>query len=135
MSNNNRDNWSPKSFQLDPSNLPPSRPNRKGRKVSSVRGKFICGPLDVIWLSQARKLGVTALWVGLGLWYLRGLRGSDSFLVSNMTMQEWGVLPDAKGRALRQLQSAGLIALEQNGKRNPRATLIIKKVDGNGLGG
>ena len=45
---------------------------RKGRQISSVRGKFIAGPIDVVWLSRARKLGVSALWVGLALWFLKG---------------------------------------------------------------
>ena len=133
MSNNSRENWNPLSFQLYPK-LPPNPLNRNGRKVSSVRGKFILGPLDVVWLSHARKLGVGALWVGLSLWYLRGLKGSDSFLVSNLTMQEWDVLADAKGRALRKLQSAGLITMEQRGKRNPRVTIVIKRQSDDSVG-
>jgi DNA-binding transcriptional ArsR family regulator len=99
---------------------------RKGRRVSSVIGKFIAGPVDVDWLSQARKLGVTALWVGLSLWFLRGLKRSDSFIVSNLMMQEWDVLPDAKRRALRTLEKAGLIAIELRGKRSPRVTLVVQ---------
>jgi hypothetical protein len=27
-------------------------------------------PPDFVWFSEARQLGVTALWVGLGLWFL-----------------------------------------------------------------
>jgi hypothetical protein len=135
MSNNNgRENWDPHSFQLDADSPAPKPPNRKGRRVSSIRGKFVAGPIDAIWLSHARDLGVTALWVGLGLWYLRGLKRSDTFVVSNMMMQEWGVLPDAKGRALRKLQAAGLITMEQKGKRSPCVTLVIKKQSGDGMG-
>jgi hypothetical protein len=98
---------------------------RRGRRASSVRGKFIAGPVDVVWLSQARKLGVTALWVGLGLWFLRGLRRSNSFTVSNLMMREWGVQPDAKSRALRALEQAGLIIIERREKRSPRVTLVV----------
>jgi hypothetical protein len=68
---------------------------------------------------------VTALWVGLALWFVRGLRGADSFLVSNLMMRDWGVLPDAKSRALRKLQKAGLIAIEARGKRSPLVTLLV----------
>jgi uncharacterized membrane protein len=42
-------------------------------------------------------------------------------------MQEWNVLPDAKSRALRKLEKAGLIAIERRGKRSPRITLIVQK--------
>lgn len=40
---------------------------------------FIRGPIDVIWLAKAREHGVSALWLGLGLWYLRGLRKAGYF--------------------------------------------------------
>jgi hypothetical protein len=94
--------WDPSSLVLD--GVTPSHAGiRRGRRASSVRGKFIAGPVDVVWRSQARKLGVTALWVGLGLWFLRGIRRSNSFTVSNLMMREWGVQPDAKSRALRAL--------------------------------
>src|SRR4051812_40385757 len=101
-------NWNPRGLALG--NVALSQiSTRKGRRVSSVSGNFIAGPIDIVWLSQARQLGVTALWVGLGLWYLRGLRRSGTNLVSNLTMQEFDVQPDAKSRALRKLEKAGLI--------------------------
>jgi hypothetical protein len=79
MSNHNSDraSWDPNNLVLDDV-APPKASNRKGRRVSSVQGRFIAGPIDIFWLSEARKLGVTALWVGLGLWFLKGLRHSDS---------------------------------------------------------
>jgi hypothetical protein len=67
---------------------------------------------------------VTALWVGLGLWFLRGLKRSDSFIVSNLMMQELEVQRDAKARALRKLEKAALITIEPRGKRSPRVTLV-----------
>jgi hypothetical protein len=97
-----------------------------------MQDKFIKGPLDFVWFSEARQLGVTALWVGLGLWFLRGLRRSNSFTVSNLMMQEWGVQPDAKARALRALERAGLITVERRGKRSPRVTLIVEAASNGG---
>lgn len=119
-------NWDPSSLVLD--GVKPSQAvARKGRRVSPVRGKFIAGPLDAVWLSQARKLGATALWVGLVLWFLRGLKKSDTFVVSNLILQEWGVQPDTKSRALRRLEKAGLVTLERRGKRSPRVTIIVRQ--------
>jgi hypothetical protein len=116
--------WDPSSLVLD--GVAPAQAGiRRGRRASSVNGKFIAGPVDVVWLSRARKLGVTALWVGLGLWFLRGLRRSNSFTVSNLMMREWGVQPDAKSRALRALEQAGLIIIERREKRSPRVTLVV----------
>jgi hypothetical protein len=126
--------WDPSSFRIGPGDVAPQKaPIGKGRRISSVGRKFIPGPVDVDWLSQARKLGVTALWVGLSLWFLRGLKRSDSFIVSNLMMQEWEVLPDAKRRALRTLKKAGLIAVELRGKRSPRVTLVVQNSKNNDL--
>ena len=85
---------------------------------------FIRGPIDLNWLAKAREHGVSALWLGLGLWYLRGLRKADSFLVSNVMFKAWGLKPDAKSRALRALEGAGLIRVERRGKRSPHVTIL-----------
>jgi hypothetical protein len=125
---NNRVNWDPGTFRLVSHNgTLPRAVTRRGRRISSIHGKFVAGPVDVDWLSQARKFGVTTLWVGLFLWFLRGLKRSNSFIVSNLMIQEWGVQPDAKSRALRKLEKAGLITIELRGKRNPLVTLIVKR--------
>jgi len=76
-------------------------------------------------VEEASRLGVKAFLVGLVLWYLKGLRRSHSFIVSNLMMQEWNVQPDAKARALRALERAGLIRVERRGKRNPQVTLVV----------
>ena len=101
---------------------------RRGRRVSPIRGKFIAGPVDVSWLVQASQLGVKALLVGLTLWHIRGLRKADTFIVSNIMVQDWGILPDAKRRALRKLEEAGLIRVEKRGKLSPFVTLLAGNV-------
>ena len=107
------------------------KPTNSTRKVQapfrrrlSLDAPFLAGPVDMEWLSQARKLGVTALWVGIVLWHLRGLRKSNSIIVSNMTMRKWGIEPDAKTRALRKLEKAQLIAVERRGRRSPMVTIL-----------
>jgi hypothetical protein len=39
-------------------------------------------------------------------------------------LQDWGIQPDAKTRALRKLEKAGLITIERRGKRSPQVTLV-----------
>ena len=77
-------------------------------------------------MCQAKRLGVTALLVGLALWHIKGLRKSNTFIVSNLMLKSWGIQPDAKGRALHKLQRAGLITVERQGKRSPQVTLKVK---------
>jgi DNA-binding transcriptional ArsR family regulator len=102
------------------------RGTRHGRRVSLVTGKFIAGPIPVSWVCQAKRLGVAALLVGLALWHIKGLRKSSTFTVSNLMLEEWGIQPDAKSRALRKLERAGLITVERQGKRSPQVTLLVK---------
>ena len=123
LSNDDTD-WDPEHFRVQPDATTPSQgATRKGRRVSPIQGKFIAGPVSVSWVRQASHLGVKALLVGLALWHLRGLRRTDTFIVSNLMLQDWGILPDAKSRALRKLERAGLIKVERRGKRSPQLTL------------
>jgi len=99
---------------------------RSERRVFVARGEFIKGPIDIAWVCQAAQLGRTALLVGLGLWHLKGLRRADTFIVSNlMVAGKWGVQPDAKSRALRKLEKAGLVRIERRGKRSPLVSLVL----------
>ena len=126
--NNGSPSWDLNCLRFDPNNIAglEGRTGRdRGRRVSPIIGRFIAGPVDVAWVLQASQLGVTALLVGLALWHLKGLRRADSFIVSNLMMQEWGIRPDAKSRALRKLEKAGLVIVGRQGKRSPRVTLVV----------
>jgi hypothetical protein len=126
MSPNTDTIWDPTRLRLGQDGV--ARLNggpRRGRKPSPIRNKFIAGPIDVSWVCQASRLGVKALLVGLALWHLKGLRRCNSFELSNLMVREWGIQPDAKARALRKLEKAGLITVERRGKRSPRVTLIV----------
>jgi hypothetical protein len=83
---------------------------------------------------KASKLGVKALLVGLAFWHLKGLRRDNSFLVSNVMLQEWGIQPDAKARALRKLEKARLITVKREGKRSPQVTLLVGSAPNSGKG-
>jgi DNA-binding transcriptional ArsR family regulator len=118
--------WDPSYLRLDRTGVPQLNDrHHRGRQASPIRDKFIAGPVDVSWVCRAGRLGVKALLVGLALWHLRGLRRSNSFIVSNLMMHEWGVQPDAKARALRKLEKARLATVKRQGKRSPRVTLVV----------
>jgi DNA-binding transcriptional ArsR family regulator len=122
----NTTTWDPSCLRLDQEVGRSQGAVRRGRRASPIREKFISGPVDVSWVCQASRLGVKALLVGLALWHIKGLRRADTFIVSNLMLQEWGVRPDAKSRALRALERAGLIRVERRGKRSPRVALIVR---------
>jgi DNA-binding transcriptional ArsR family regulator len=49
-----------------------------------------------------------------------------------LMLQEWGIEPDAKSRALRRLEKAGLVTVERRGKRSPRVTLVAASTSNGG---
>ena len=124
---NNSSNWDPRRLRLDQVERSQGGTHH-GRKVSPVQGKFIAGPIPVSWVCQAGRLGVKTLLVGLALWHIKGLRKSNTFIVSNLMLGEWEIQPDAKSRALRKLERAGLIRVERRGKRSPKVTILISEV-------
>ena len=129
----NSKTWDPGCLRLDQTEMARLQSGtRRGRQPLPIRDKFIAGPVDVSWVCQASRLGVKILLVGLALWHLKGLRRDNSFLVSNMMLREWGIQPDAKGRALRALEKAGLIAVERRGKHSPRVTLTVEVASNGG---
>jgi hypothetical protein len=128
MSHNNSSgtDWDLSRLRLD--RVPPSHfqsGTHQGRQASPIKGKFVKGPIDVTWLCRASRLGVKALLVGLALWHIKGLRKADVFIVSNLMLREWDVQPDAKQRALRKLEGAGLIRIERRGRRSPQVALCF----------
>jgi hypothetical protein len=133
---NTNTNWDPSCFQLDQTGVSQlnSRP-RRGRQPPPILGKFIAGPVDVSWVCQASRLGAKALLVGLALWHVKGLRRSNSFEFSNLMVRGWGIQPDAKARALRKLENAGLVTIEHRGKRSPRVTLVVGTTSNGGTVG
>jgi DNA-binding MarR family transcriptional regulator len=131
MSPNAKSTWDPSCLRLDQARVTGLNGGlRRGRQPSPIRNKFIAGPIDVSWVCQASRHGVTALLVGLALWHLKGLRRSHSFELSNLMVREWGIQPDAKARALRKLEKAGLITIERRRKRSPRVTLVLPNTVG-----
>jgi hypothetical protein len=116
--------WTPDHFRLSSSDHPSTSDSRKGRRAPT-QDKFIMGPISIAWVCQAGRLRGCALLVGLVLWYLKGLRSSKTFIVSNVIMKGWHIKPHAKRRALRTLERAGLVTIEWRGRRSPLVTLII----------
>jgi hypothetical protein len=126
ISPNTKSTWDPSCLRLDQTEVACSKGgDRRSRQPSPIRDKFIAGPIDVSWVCQASRLGVKALLVGLALWHLKGLRHTATFIVSNLMIRDWGIEPDAKWRALRALEKAGLVTIERRGKRSPLVTLVV----------
>ena len=126
LKNVNVSKWDPSRLQLDDITRAKSATSVRHRRRPAIKGKYVRGPIPVAWLCRAGQLRGAALLVGLALWYLCGLRKTNTFIVSNVMMESWGVRRDAKSRGLQKLAAAGLIKVERRGKRSPQVTLVLE---------
>ena len=106
-------------FQLSPSAITELAKARKARttqrwKPTAQRGgAFIKGPIPLRWAATAARLSPSkAAATGVAIWYLAGLRKSNTFILPNGLLGNFGVGPQAKYRCLKALEDAGLITVE-----------------------
>jgi DNA-binding MarR family transcriptional regulator len=86
--------------------------------------KFLKGPVPWPWLEEASHLPGKALQVGLCLWRLAGSTNSMTIKLSNTEVAALGVKRDAKSRALKHLETAGLVKVERHRGKFPRVTIV-----------
>jgi hypothetical protein len=86
--------------------------------------KFLKGPIPWSWLSNGSSLKGHALHVGIALWFLAGIKRSQSVALSNSVLQDLGVSRYSGYRALQSLESAGLISVDRHTGRNPVVTIL-----------
>lgn len=113
---------------LDGLTCPPKRiryPSRPARPPQRVRGRFLKGPVPFDWLSMAAKLPGRAFHVAILLWFLAGMTASLSVKLTGATTRSFGLDRDAKSRALRSLEAAGLVTVRRRPGRNPDVTIVL----------
>ena len=99
---------------------------RPSRSTSTVLEQYLRGPIPLVWLQTAARLPGQALAVGMALWHLAGLRGTQQHLsLSTERLAPFGVSRYAKDRALRQLIEAGLVTVARKKGRSPSVSLIV----------
>jgi len=101
-----------------PANKPPTVPRHGPGET------FLKGPIPWCWLATAASLPGRCLHVGLAIWHLHWLQRRPKIRLSNAILQELGVDKHAKGRALKRLEVAGLIAIERHAGSSPLILLL-----------
>ncbi len=66
---------------------------------------------------------------GVVIWYLSGLRKSETVTLANGLLEEFHISRKAKSRCLKALEAAGLIAVDYRQNRNPKVTLLAAGVE------
>jgi DNA-binding transcriptional ArsR family regulator len=108
----------------DPAYVPRASGAAKTRKKKWER-QYILFPWS--WLDRLKTTGRGATWrLALFLVYEHWRTGGRTIKLTNIMAAEVGVSPDAKGRAIDDLEQAGLIEVERRPKRSPRISLLAK---------
>lgn len=89
---------------------------------AGTTGRFIRGPLSLVWLAQAARLPGRALHVALWLLYRSGLQRSQTVKLAGTEL--FGVTRWACQRGLRQLEGAKLVVVERRTGKAPLVTLL-----------
>ena len=117
-------------FDIDALRIDPADPAFVPRGAAKTRKKkwerqFILFPWS--WLDRLKATGRGATWrLALFLVYESWRTGGRTIKLTNIMAAEVGVSPDAKGRALDDLEQAGLIEVERRPDRSPLVTLLVK---------
>jgi hypothetical protein len=86
--------------------------------------RFTSGPVLLTWLQSAAALPGRSLHVALALWHEVARSGSRCVDLSNSLCLRFQVERNAKYRALRSLEFAGLVVVERRRGRSPRVTVL-----------
>ena len=117
-------------FDVEALRIDPADPTFVPRGATKTRKKkwerqYILFPWS--WLGRLKATGRGATWrLALFLVYEYWRNGGRTIKLTNIMAAEVGVSPDAKGRALDDLEKAGLIEVERRPDRSPLVTLLVK---------
>ncbi len=109
------------------------RKSDAGNKAGVGRSKkmfnhFIMGA-PLLWIMQACCLGAREARLAWVCWYLHGVNKGESFKLSNVWAQRFGLSRDVKSKAIQSLVDAGLIEVDQSPGCAPVITVLIRDVD------
>lgn len=86
--------------------------------------KFIKGPIQMAWLTEACKLTKSAMKVALAICFLRGIYGDTWFRLGSTTTKKFSIDRQAKSRGLKELEQVGLIVIKQKQGAIPQIKML-----------
>lgn len=100
-----------------------------GRRAASAwRGKikepFLAGPIPMSWLDAARAVRGRAIHVALEVWHWRFIKKSMTVKLNLSRLGRFGIARTTAGRALRDLEAAGLVAVKRAPGQAPVVTIL-----------
>jgi hypothetical protein len=114
-------------YRIPGKNINPGESKKKREPKKKIIGKFIRGPIPLYWMKKALELAPCAIRIGIVLWYISGLRKSETFILSNVMLKDFGLNRHTKYQGLKHLEEAGLIEVERRFKKNPKVTIKMER--------
>ena len=99
-------------------------------EVPLPNGDFIWGPISLDWLVRAANLSGKTFVVAIALQFLRGRSGFARVALHPKLIRRFGLSRQTAYRALRDLESAGLVSVNRQRGRAPRV-MFLEFVNGN----
>src|SRR4051812_10771149 len=96
------------------------------RRRSKPKGRFLKGPIPLHVITTAAQLPGKALALYLAVQHRRDLGGRSTVTVPAALLREFGISRDAKARALRYLEEAGLVRVKRQVGGTAQITLTTR---------
>src|SRR5262245_34918402 len=116
--------FDPESLRLVPDSQPVAERKVELAAVRRRRAGRCVAPMPLEWFRLACRLPGKAAALAVVIWHLARLRKSDTLILTQTSLDEFGISRQAKYRALRSLESAGLITVQRRDKKNPQVTVL-----------
>ena len=98
---------------------------RSDREQFRMHGRFIKGPIPVLWIAEAFRLRKpSAGKVAVALFYHRGLCAKDEFKIEPARFRELGIDESTRRRGMAELELAGLISVRRKPGRAPSVSML-----------
>jgi hypothetical protein len=121
-----------RSFSTHPSSL--LIRSGDNRPIWEPKGdKFLKGPVPLVWLSAAHRLGHASFTVGIECWHLAGLNRSRAFRLNLSRLRVAPAMARSSARrGLARLEKAGLVTVARPaGQRVVVALILPEAQNGN----
>lgn len=103
----------------------PKRPKPTTKIPRPQKGeRFLMGPIPWSWIAKAGSQSGKSLHVGVVLWHLSQMQKQGTTALRQQILRELGVNRFSAYRALKGLESAGLVHVDRSAGRLARVTLL-----------
>src|SRR5262245_58210201 len=109
----------PAKLHLDPAGWKVPEKKVDLPTVQDRRARRFIAPMPLTWFLTACRLPGKAPVLAVVIWHLARLKKSDTFVLTQASLNQFGISRQAKYKALAALESVGLISVRRRGRKNP----------------